>query len=93
MSHLVLALSCPLDLFDRLPKVEIARGEGVCVNKLFYGDSLEVLQDRSVFPDECVDLIYLDPPFNSDFGHYVLSVSAGGDSACSFPGNDSHQWL
>ena len=30
----------------------------------FHGDNLEVL--RVWFPDECVDLIYLDPPFNSD---------------------------
>lgn len=33
-------------------------------NKLYYGDNLEVLR---ICPDECVDLIYLDPPFNS--GH------------------------
>ena len=31
-------------------------------NTLYYGDCLEVMQG---FPDECVDLIYLDPPFNS----------------------------
>ena len=31
-------------------------------NTLYYGDCLEVMRE---FPDECVDLIYLDPPFNS----------------------------
>lgn len=31
-------------------------------NALYYGDCLEVMQD---FPDSCIDLIYLDPPFNS----------------------------
>jgi len=31
-------------------------------NKLFYGDNLEVL---AKLPGESVDLIYLDPPFNS----------------------------
>ncbi len=31
-------------------------------NTLYYGDCLDVMRD---FPDECVDLIYLDPPFNS----------------------------
>ncbi len=32
-------------------------------NKLYYGDNLEVLCDY--IPDQSVDLIYLDPPFNS----------------------------
>jgi site-specific DNA-methyltransferase (adenine-specific) len=31
-------------------------------NTLFYGDNLSILRDR--IPDESVDLIYLDPPFN-----------------------------
>ncbi len=34
-------------------------------NALYYGDNLAVLRDREHFPDEWVDLIYLDPPFNS----------------------------
>ncbi len=32
-------------------------------NTLYYGDNLEILQLH--IPDECIDLIYLDPPFNS----------------------------
>jgi len=32
-------------------------------NKLYYGDNLQVLRDY--IPDQSVDLIYLDPPFNS----------------------------
>ena len=32
-------------------------------NKLFYGDNLHVL--RESVADASVDLIYLDPPFNS----------------------------
>ncbi len=32
-------------------------------NTLFYGDNLDILRDY--VPDESVDLIYLDPPFNS----------------------------
>src|SRR5689334_14374191 len=32
-------------------------------NKLFYGDNLEVL--RQHIASESVDLVYLDPPFNS----------------------------
>ena len=33
-------------------------------NTLFYGDNLTIL--REYIPDESVDLIYLDPPFNSN---------------------------
>ena len=32
-------------------------------NRLYFGDCLDVL--REDLPDESVDLIYLDPPFNS----------------------------
>ena len=32
-------------------------------NKLFFGDNLQILRDE--IPNESVDLIYLDPPFNS----------------------------
>ena len=32
-------------------------------NKLYYGDNLDILRD---FAAESVDLIYLDPPFNSN---------------------------
>ena len=39
-------------------------------NKLYYGDNLEVL--RQHVKDESVDLIYLDPPFNSLQGYNVL---------------------
>jgi len=31
-------------------------------NRLYYGDNLDVL--RRYVPDESVDLVYLDPPFN-----------------------------
>jgi site-specific DNA-methyltransferase (adenine-specific) len=50
-------------------------------NRLYYGDNLEVLSDPSQFPDECVDLIYLDPPFNSNAGYNVLFKSASGADA------------
>lgn len=39
-------------------------------NTLFYGDNLEILQEY--IPDESVDLIYLDPPFNSNRTYSVL---------------------
>ena len=47
-------------------------------NRLYYGDNLDVLRSREYFPDECVDLIYLDPPFNSNRNYNVLFKSEGG---------------
>ena len=38
-------------------------------NTLHYGDCLNVMAD---FPDKCVDLIYLDPPFNSKTNYNLL---------------------
>ena len=39
-------------------------------NTLFYGDNLNILRDY--ISDESVDLIYLDPPFNSNRTYNVL---------------------
>jgi site-specific DNA-methyltransferase (adenine-specific) len=39
-------------------------------NRLFFGDNLDVL--RKDIPAESVDLIYLDPPFNSNASYNVL---------------------
>lgn len=41
-------------------------------NLLYYGDNLSYLADRDYFPDGTVDLIYLDPPFNSNARHNLL---------------------
>ena len=38
-------------------------------NTLHYGDCLEVMRQ---WPDGCVDLIYLDPPFNSNANYNIL---------------------
>ena len=47
-------------------------------NRLYYGDNLDILRSREYFPDECVDLIYLDPPFNSNRNYNVLFKSESG---------------
>ncbi|MBN9615451.1 MAG: hypothetical protein J0G35_07740 [Acidobacteriales bacterium] len=39
-------------------------------NKLYYGDNLQVL--REYIAAQSVDLIYLDPPFNSRQDYNVL---------------------
>jgi DNA modification methylase len=41
-------------------------------NVLYYGDNLDILRRREYFPDESIDLIYLDPPFNSNRSYNVL---------------------
>jgi hypothetical protein len=47
-------------------------------NILYYGDNLEIL--RRYIEDESVDLVYLDPPFNSDQDYNILFAER----------NDSH---
>jgi site-specific DNA-methyltransferase (adenine-specific) len=42
----------------------------IAANTLFYGDNLPIL--REYIPDESIDLIYLDPPFNSNRSYNVL---------------------
>lgn len=44
--------------------------------KLFYGDNLEIL--RNSIADESVDLVYLDPPFNSNASYNVLFKAPDG---------------
>ena len=48
-------------------------------NELFYGDNLDIL--RRYIADESVDLIYLDPPFNSNADYNVLFAEKSGDKA------------
>ena len=47
-------------------------------NTLYYGDNLDILRDRDYFPNACVDLIYLDPPFNSNRSYNVLFKDESG---------------
>jgi site-specific DNA-methyltransferase (adenine-specific) len=48
-------------------------------NTLYYGDNLDIL--REYIPDESVDLIYLDPPFNSNRSYNVLFRDESGKDA------------
>ena len=48
----------------------------ITTNTLFYGDNLLILRDY--VPDESVDLIYLDPPFNSNRNYNVLFKDESG---------------
>ncbi len=48
-------------------------------NKLYYGDNLEWLRNHDAFPNESIDLIYLDPPFNSKADYNVIFTEPGGE--------------
>jgi len=49
-------------------------------NTLYYGDNLDIL--KRYIPDESIDLIYLDPPFNSNQSYNILFKEHNGtDSA------------
>jgi len=50
-------------------------------NILYYGDNLDIL--RRYVPDESVDLVYLDPPFNSNATHNVLFAEHHDEQAAS----------
>ena len=47
-------------------------------NALVCGDNLDILRD---LPDQCVDLIYLDPPFNSNHNYVAAFGDEGGVDA------------
>ena len=49
------------------------------MNQLYYGDNLDIL--RTHIPDESVDLIYIDPPFNSNQAYNVIFNEADGSSS------------
>jgi len=50
-------------------------------NTLFYGDNLDIM--RQYIADDSVDLIYLDPPFNSSRNYNVLYKDESGDESQS----------
>ncbi|MGD1155412.1 MAG: DNA methyltransferase [Terriglobia bacterium] len=61
-------------------------------NKLYFGDNLDIL--RREVPDASVDLIYLDPPFNSNATYNVLfKEKTGEESAAQITAfEDTWQW-
>ena len=51
------------------------------MNTLYYGDNLKIL--REYIKDETVDLVYLDPPLNSNRNYNVLFKDESGAEADS----------
>lgn len=50
-------------------------------NALYYGDNLDVL--RQHVDDESVDLVYLDPPFNSEQSYNILFAEQNGSRSAA----------
>ncbi|MCA1651252.1 MAG: site-specific DNA-methyltransferase, partial [Acidobacteria bacterium] len=63
-----------------LTRSKIVR-ELIRMNRLYYGDNLDVL--RRHVDDESVDLVYLDPPFNSNASYNVLFAERDGTQAAA----------
>ena len=49
------------------------------MNRLYYGDNLSILRDH--IETESVDLVYLDPPFNSNATYNVLFKAPSGEAS------------
>ena len=68
--------------------------KGTLLNKLYYGDNLAVMREH--VPPGSVDLVYLDPPFNSNRAYNVLfgksSHSENGDAAQIQAFDDTWRW-
>jgi site-specific DNA-methyltransferase (adenine-specific) len=63
---------------------------GGSANLLYYGDNLPVLREH--IPDEVADLIYLDPPFNSNADYNVLFGGNGNSQAQIRAFADTWHW-
>ena len=59
-----------------LARQSAEKAGGTAMNHLYYGDNLQVL--RESIADESVDLIYLDPPFNSNASYSHLFKDESG---------------
>lgn len=59
---------------------------------LYYGDNLEILRNK--IPDNCIDLCYIDPPFNSKRSYFQIYNNIGGseDKAQAQAFVDTWKW-
>jgi len=60
-------------------------------NLLYYGDNLDIL--RNHIADDSVDLVYLDPPFNSNASYNVLFAERNGSRAAAQSAAFEDTWL
>ncbi len=62
------------------------------MNKLYFGDNLDVLRDH--IKEETIDMVYLDPPFNSDANYNLIfpDESGAGSEAQAEAFKDTWRW-
>ena len=65
------ALEAPTDAVHKVPRpaTKLKSSALVDTRVIYCGDNLEQLQK---LPDACVDLVYIDPPFNSNRNYEVF---------------------
>src|SRR5579863_821403 len=61
---------------ERIERTDRTDRQPITMNTLYYGDNLNIL--REYIPTESIDLIYLDPPFNSNRNYNVLFKDESG---------------
>lgn len=59
-------------------------------NTLYQGDNLRIL--REYIPDNYIDLVYLDPPFNSNMKYYAIIKNPDGTKAQIPAFEDTWHW-
>ena len=82
----------PIRIVDFDADCTIPSSMTTAANKLYFGDNLDILRENVA--DESVDLIYLDPPFNSNATYNVLfRERSGQDSAAQITAfEDTWTW-
>ena len=55
---------------------------------LFFSDNLEILREK--IPDESIDLIYLNPPFNSNRNYNVIFKEGSVENSAQISKNTNH---
>ena len=71
----------PIRIVDFDADCTIPSSMTTAANKLYFGDNLDILRENVA--DESVDLIYLDPPFNSNATYNVLFRERSGDDSAA----------
>jgi adenine specific DNA methylase Mod len=70
--------------------MRVSNENSTAANRLYFGDNLELLRDH--IKDTSVDLVYLDPPFNSKANYNVLFKDRGGAPTQSQAGAFCDTW-
>jgi len=72
---------CREEVFTTTAKERVLPMTEAWVNKLYFGDNLDVLREH--VDDQSIDLIYLDPPFNSKATYNVLFAEKNGTESAA----------